>query len=121
MDGLGGGADRRLAGALERGRPIQILGSASKCLAGSPPGLRLDSTEHFDTGPGRRVRGDGVRGESMAAALLASARHELRVTPRRGEPQHRTYLNAMSENLLACTRHRSARYLRRAPLEHSRR
>jgi hypothetical protein len=64
MDGVGGGADRRLAGAVEWGRPIQIL--VDGCAA------------------------TACEGESVAAALLASGRRELRVTPRRGEPRECT-------------------------------
>jgi D-hydroxyproline dehydrogenase subunit gamma len=56
-----GAVDRRLAGAVERGRRIQIL----------VDGLEATAFE----------------GECVAAALLASGRRELRVTPRRGEPR----------------------------------
>ena len=53
--------DRRLAGAVERGRCVRLL-----------------------------VDGDGVEafeGESVAAALLAAGRRGLRTTPRRGDPR----------------------------------
>jgi predicted molibdopterin-dependent oxidoreductase YjgC len=54
-------SDRRLDGAVERGRKVQIF----------VDGLAVEAYE----------------GESVAAALLAAGRRGLRVAPRRGEPR----------------------------------
>jgi D-hydroxyproline dehydrogenase subunit gamma len=53
--------DRRLAGAIERGRRIRIV---------------VDDVDMA-----------AFEGESIAAALLAAGRRELREAPRRGEPR----------------------------------
>lgn len=53
--------DRRIGGAVERGRPVELF----------VDGDRVDAFE----------------GESVAAALLASGRRDLRTTPRRGDPR----------------------------------
>jgi sarcosine oxidase subunit alpha len=52
-------SDRRLSGAIDRGRPVQIV---------------VDG-----------VAAAAYEGESVAAALLAAGRRHLRVTPRHGE------------------------------------
>jgi D-hydroxyproline dehydrogenase subunit gamma len=54
-------SDRRLTGAVDRGRRIQIL-------------VDGDAVTAFD-------------GESVAAAVLAAGERKLRVTPRRGDPR----------------------------------
>jgi predicted molibdopterin-dependent oxidoreductase YjgC len=54
-------SDRRLSGAVQRGRKVQIF----------VDGLAVEAFE----------------GESVAAALLAAGRRGLRVAPRRGEPR----------------------------------
>jgi hypothetical protein len=53
--------DRRLVGAVDRGRPVRII----------VDGVEIPAYE----------------GESVAAALLAAGRRGLRATPRRGEPR----------------------------------
>jgi predicted molibdopterin-dependent oxidoreductase YjgC len=56
-----GEGDRRIAGAVDRGRQVQLV----------VDGVAVDAFE----------------GESVAAALLAAGRRGLRVAPRRGEPR----------------------------------
>jgi predicted molibdopterin-dependent oxidoreductase YjgC len=53
--------DRRLAGAVDRGRRVRIVVDGAEVVA--------------------------YEGESLAAALLAAGRRDLRVAPRRGEPR----------------------------------
>jgi D-hydroxyproline dehydrogenase subunit gamma len=54
-------SDRRLRGAVERGRPVRLI------VDGEPV--------------------PAFEGESVAAAMLAAGRRDLRVSPRRGEPR----------------------------------
>jgi hypothetical protein len=54
-------SDRRLTGAIERGRPVELI----------VDGVVVPAFE----------------GESVAAALLATGRRALRVSPRRAEPR----------------------------------